>query len=245
MIEIDKLLEIQKEWQAASSDGYTSIKIMAEESLIKCAEAIAVLAENLKEIGYIWAVSEQLPVEVIERNILTVEKTIGSPIPRILVMFWEKVGGVSFVDLERYQHVGFWKEQKIVSPIFFCDGLCVDSCSAEWTSSVCSDFNDWKEYSSPDETNGFLLSLSPDGYHKDNMSGGSPYGMYPGISWKPIWQNFEWSGIKRPITASESLPDFLSYLRTTILECAGFPAFFGLSAFDQIKARLLRGVQIF
>jgi hypothetical protein len=244
MIEIEKLLEIQNEWQAASSDGYTPINKMVEEALIKCADAITVLGENLKEIGYIWAVSEQLPFDVFEKNILVIEKKIGLPIPQILVMFWEKVGCISFVDLDRYQHVDFWKEQKIVPPKFFCDGLHVSACSDEWTSSICSDYEDWIDLS-PDETNAFILSLSPDGYHKDNTSGGSPYGISPGLSWKPIWRNFEWSGIKHPITALVSQPDFLSYLRTAILECAGFPAFFGLPAFDQIKGRLLRGVEIF
>ena len=245
MIEIDKLLETQRVWQGISPDDYAIIRKMASESLTKCREAIPILIENLKEIGYVWAVSEQLPADVIEKNTLALEKIIGSPVPQMLKLFWEKVGGVSFVDLEKYRHIEFWKEHKIRGPKYFCDGLYVDSCCDGWTSSVCNDFIDWKEFYAPNKPEDFLISLSPDGYMKDNISGGSPYGIFPGNSWKPIWQYFEWSGVERPISAPEDPPDFLSYLRTTILECAGFPAFFGVPAFDPIKERLLRGVLIF
>jgi hypothetical protein len=72
-----------------------------------------------------------------------------------------------------------------------------------------------------------------------------PYGVFLGVSWRPIWQNFEWKGLKHPITALTNPPDFLSYLRTTILECAGFPAFLGVPAFDPIKKRLLQDVPVF
>jgi hypothetical protein len=160
-------------------------------------------------------------------------------------MFWEQVGGISFVDLGQYQHVDFWKGHKITPPKIFCDGLYVNSCIDEWTSFICNDFEDWKEDSAPDESESFLLSLSPDGYHKDNISGGAPYGLYPGEAWKPVWQNFEWTGPQRPVTAPASAPDFLSYLRTAILECAGFPGFSGLAEFDPIRERLLKGVPIF
>lgn len=245
MIEIDKILDAQIKWQAASIQGGAAARDTAIESLVKCADAIAVLEGNLKEIGYGWADVERIPAEVLERNVSTIEKTIGSPVPQILVMFWEKVGGVSLVDLENYQHVDFWKEQKIIAPGHFCDGLHVDPCNHEWAAFLCGDFFDWKEYSAQDESDRFLLELSPDGYHKDNISGGAAYGVYAESSWKPIWQNFVWTGAQTPVTALASPPDFLSYLRTTVLECAGFPAFLGSLGFDPIRERLLRGVPVF
>jgi hypothetical protein len=242
MNEIDKILDTQRAWLAASTDDDTAISRMASVSLTKCAQAIAVLSENLREIGYPWAVSEQTPNDVLVRNVALIEKTTGLPIPKILVTYWEKVGGVSFVDLDNYEHGDFWKEHKIFSPTGFCDGLYVAACDAGWADYVC---NDWKELYDFGERGGFQLELSPDGYHKDNISGGAPYGVILGNSWKPIWQNFEWTGLQRPITAPAGSPDFLSYLRTTVLECAGFPAFLGIPAFDQIKRRLLQDVPIF
>lgn len=245
MIEIEKVQETQRAWQAISPDDESAIQKMADKSLTGCAEAVVVLIENLKKIGYVWANSEQLKVDTIENNIQTLEKTMEMPVPQILVRFWKIIGGISLIDLDRYQHVEFWKEHKIAGPKYFCDGLYVDSCCDGWTASVCDDFVDWRDNSTPGGSEEFLLSLSPDGYHKDNTSGGSPYGIFPGNSWKPIWQYFEWSGVERPLSAPEGSTDFLSYLRTTILECAGFPAFFGVPGFDPIKERILRGVPIF
>jgi hypothetical protein len=245
MMEIDKILDAQRAWQTVSAEDDIAVSKIALDSLTKCADAISILCKNLKEIGYAWAGSERILANVLERNILTIEKKIGLPIPQLLVLFWEKVGGVSLVDLNNYQHVDFWKQHNVLAPKFYCDGLHIDACNEEWASFICSDFVDWREYYGADEPEGFLLSLSPDGYHKDNISGGAPYGVYPGASWKPIWQNFEWSGMKRPITAPASPPDFLSYLRTTILECAGFPAFLGVTAFGPIKERLFQDVPIF
>lgn len=245
MIELDKILDAQRKWRTASSQGASVARNMAIESLIRCADAIAVLENNLKEIGYVWAEVERIPLEVIERNVMVIEKTIGLPVPQILVKFWEKVGGVSLVDLKNYQHVDFWEGQKILAPRHFCDGLHVDPCNHEWTTFICSDFIDWKEYTARDESDRFLLALSPDAYHKDNISGGAAYGVYAEASWKPIWQNFEWTGAQSPATALTSPPDFLLYLRTTVLECAGFPAFLGSPGFDSIRERLLRGVPLF
>jgi hypothetical protein len=91
MIEIDKLLDTQRAWQAISTNDDTAIRKMAFESLVKCADAIAVLGENLRKIGYVWAVTEQIPPNVIEKNILNIEKTIGLPIPQILAMFGKRL----------------------------------------------------------------------------------------------------------------------------------------------------------
>lgn len=245
MIEIEKILDAQRTWQSAPADDNIAISKMVVESLEKCAAAINVLSNNLREIGYTWTQLEKTTADLLAENISTIERTIESPIPQVLIMFWEKVGSVSFVDLKNYKHVDFWKEHKIVAPKYFCDGLYVGICNDEWASFVCNDFIDWKKYNNLNKSDGFLLSLSPDGYHKDNISGGAPYGVYPEVSWKPIWQNFEWSGVEYPFTASASSPDFLSYLRTTILECAGFPAFLGLPNFKPIKDRLLQGVPVF
>jgi hypothetical protein len=242
---LDEILENQRTWQALSADDETTISVVALEALSKCADAIAILGENLRTIGYTWVISEKVSSDILERNIHVIETRMGVSIPKILVGFWKLVGGVSFVDLENYRHTGFWEAHGASTKNGFADGLHVEICNDEWTSFVCDDYIDWKENFTPDESDGFILSLSPDGYHKDNISGGAPYGVSAESTWKPIWQNFEWSGEMRPVTALASPPDFLSYLRTTILECAGFPALLGVPAFDTIKEKLLEGVPVF
>lgn len=231
-------------WQSAARAGGEIAFIAAQKSLNQCADAVAVLRRNLYEIGYSWTQVEKIPTESLDAGMAKIKNAIGSPIPPILTMFWELVGGISLVDIQSYQHTAFWKAQNLTGPSHFCDGLYIEACSDDWVAHICDDFQDWQDYRSEDEP-GYLLELSPDGYHKDNISGGAPYGVYPGISWLPVWQNFEWSGIQRPATALPGPPDILSYLRTAVLECAGFPAFLGLPHFEPVRARLLQGVPIF
>jgi len=218
MVEIEKILETQRQWQAISARGETAIREMAGESLGRCAEAIEILSNNLRDIGYPWASRELISPEVLDINIAIIAGTLGLPVPPILVMFWQIIGGVSLIDLENYRHVDFWEDQDIVGPCGFCDGLYVEACSREWAAYICDDCVDWKDYYTACGSNRYLLELSPDGYHKDNISGGASNGVYPGPSWVPVWGNFEWTGRKYPVTAHGNSPDFLSYLRTTILE---------------------------
>ena len=245
MIAIDQILEKQQAWLKSPYDNEAIVKAMALDSLSRCADSLAVLGLNLKAFGYSWISSEQIPARFLRANIQTIETKTGISIPEILVAFWEKVGGISFVDLKDYRHVGFWEQQGITLPKGFADGLHIDPCNSEWTSSVSQDFADWQDYSAQGQSESFLISLSPDGYHKDKISGGSPYGVIADSSWKPIWQNFEWSGTSYPVSALANPPDFLSYLRTAILECAGFPALLGDPAFHPIKEKLLQGVPLF
>jgi hypothetical protein len=242
---LDEILENQHAWQALSADDEITIRVVALEALTKCADSIAVLSGNLRNIGYSWVTSENIPSDVLEKNIRVIETKMGLSIPMILVEFWKLVGGVSFIDLENYRHTDFWEARGIRTKNGFADGLHVETCNDEWTAFICDDYIDWKENFTSDESDGFILSLSPDGYHKDNISGGASYGVSVESSWKPIWKNFEWSGEMQPVTALANPPDLLSYLRTTILECAGFPALLGIPAFESIKESLLRGVPVF
>ena len=245
MIEVEKILEKQRAWQEALTDNESEIRALAVESLSKCADAIAVLSENLRKIGYVWVSSEPIPPDEVEASIRMIEEQTGLSVPRILVAFWKTVGGISFVDLEHYRHVSFWHKHKIIAPQGFADGLHIDACSRGWDSYICEEYEEWQNDDQQGEGEQFLLSLSPDGYHKDNISGGESYGVFAESSWKPIWQYFEWSGVVTPATALADPPDFLSYLRTTVLECAGFPGLLGIPAFDRLRNELLEDVPLF
>lgn len=245
MIEIEKILETQRTWQEASAEDEALMSRMALESLSKCADAITVLSGNLRKIGYVWVSSEPIPVNEVDGSIRMIEAQTGLSIPKILVAFWKTIGGISFVDLEHYRHAGFWHKHKITAPQGFADGLHVDACSRGWAAYLCEEYEDWQNDDQQDEAEPFLVSLSPDGYHKDNISGGEPYGVFTESAWKPIWQYFEWSGAVKPVTALADPPDFLSYVRTTVLECAGFPGLLGIPAFDRLRDELLEDVPLF
>jgi hypothetical protein len=245
MVEIEKIIDKQQAWQQVEQQDEATIRQFARDSLEQCKDALAILCQNLKGIGYDWADINRIQPEELSKNILTIQQTILQPIPPILKMFWEMVGAVSLVDLDNYRHVDFWKEHKIFSECNYCDGLHVDGCNSDWANFICDDFSDWKTYQQHGDDDRFLLSLSPDGFHKDNISGGASYGLYPGDSWNPIWQNYEWPGERLPLAGSKNPPDFLSYIRIVVLECAGFPAFLGVPAIEPVKKRLLEGVQVF
>ena len=245
MIEVEKILEKQQTWQAASADNESLMSAIALESLSKCAEAITILSVNLRKIGYVWLSSESIPANELDGNIRMIQAKTGLAIPKVLVAFWKIVGGISFVDLEHYRHANFWQKHKITAPQGFADGLHVYACNREWTSYICDEYEDWQDDDERDETEQFLLDLSPDGYHKDNISGGESYGVSAESAWKPILQYFDWSGTVKPVTALAGPPDFLSYLRTTVLECAGFPGLLGIPAYDSFRNELLKDVPLF
>ena len=81
-------------------------------------------------------------------------------------------------------------------------------------------------------------------HHKDDISGGDSYGVKDG-AWLPPLMNFEWSGRIRPLSATNSKVDLMAYLRTSILECAGFPGLLGNKAFEPIRVRLIESLPVF
>ena len=105
--------------------------------------------------------------------------------------------------------------------------------------------DDFSNYADDGDEASFLYTLAPDGYHKDDISGGPPYAVGRGSDWAPKWENFNWSGYRRPDTAVPDPPDFVSYLRTAVLECGGFPGFFGHHRFEAIRRDLVLDMRPF
>jgi hypothetical protein len=90
--------------------------------------------------------------------------------------------------------------------------------------------------------------ISPDDPHKDNTSGGDSYELVPQAAdpWMASLRGFSWGGPARPTSAPErSTPDFVSYMRTAILECGGFPGLFGITGFESIRLELIDGLPVF
>ena len=240
---INTLLAKQQAWLALGEDE-DATAAAARASLVGCAAALAVLGDNLQAEGYAWVQVERLPLETVRRNVRIIERETGLVVPKVLSAFWELVGGVSLLDLEDYRHVDYWEERGLRGANGFSDGLHIEACTDEWTAYTCGDYADWA-VEPWEEGVDYLLTLAPDGYHKDNISGGAPYGVFPGATWKPAWQYFTWPGARRPQSAPTDPPDFLAYLRTAVLECAGFPGLFGVPAFEPVRESLLARVPLF
>ena len=247
MIDVKQIKNAQEAWRLAVSAGEDSGKQSAKEAIVGCRNALIVLTNNLKQMDYPVKTYSTPCSRGLDARLNSIEKATGAVIPPVLKLFWRTIGGVSLVDLENYAHNAFWEEQGVYNKVRFSDGLYIEALSKDWAEYMIETFRDWQENSAEygAETEPFLIDLSPDGYHKDDISGGPAYGILPGAKWNPMLENFAWAGPKRPETAPDDPCDFLSYLRTTILDCAGFPGFYGVPEFEPIKARLLAGVPVF
>jgi hypothetical protein len=63
-------------------------------------------------------------------------------------------------------------------------------------------------------------------------------------SWAAAPPSF-FAGAERPRSALRERLDFVSYLRTAVLECAGFPGLLGDRAFEEIRPALLENLPLF
>jgi len=243
---LDAIQAAQQTWRNAADVGASVALSAAEQACTTMSEAIDVLAGNLALLGYPRFAGRIPATQGLARRIQKIERRLRAPLPPALKVFWRIVGGVSFVDLTDYAHVPFWREHGMVGPKMCCDGLYLDGCDDDWFDCMLDELDACraaeKGGSSPLQ---FELPLAPDGLHKDNVSGGEPYAVLPGDKWLAPLRHFRWSGPTRPHSAPPNPCDLLGYLRTAILECAGFPGLFGLSAFEPIRQRLLEDVPVF
>lgn len=139
-----------------------------------------------------------LPSASLVKDVFTLESLVGT-LPLSIKSFWESVGAVSFIG---YFPQGWpqYSDPLVVEPPEIC-------------------IHDYRERLSEVMGAGgairFLAPLSPDVYHKDNVGGGAPYGLF--------FPNRSIDGVL--VNEARNL-GFVSYLRFSILECGGFPSFF-------------------
>lgn len=241
MASVELIIKHRNLWLERINSGSRIEKLVAT-SLAGCREAVDELSSRLEQLGY-PAVSMKRPsVKGLDKRIAAIEKMTSVPVPSVVREFWREVGGISLIDVNDYAHVAFWDDAGVKGKKGFCDGLHVDYCDDEWKDYTIDDF---EMYSEDENESSFLYSLAPDGYHKDDISGGSPYSVGRNSEWLPTWENFEWSGYHPPKTCASNKPDFMSYLRTSILECGGFPGLLGHSEFEPIRIKLTRGLHPF
>jgi hypothetical protein len=241
---LDAILSAQQNWRLAARADEPSARAAAEQACTTMSEAIDVLAGNLAAIGYPRFAGRIPTTPGLARRIKKIERRLGAPLPPALKVFWHIVGGVSLVDLDGYAHVRFWQEQGLTDPKVCCDGLYLDGCDDEWFDCMVDEL-DARPAAGKGAPEPFELPLSPDGPRKDNVSGGAPYAVIPGTDWLAPLRHFRWRGSARTHTAPTKSCDLLGYLRTAILECAGFPGLFGQDKFEPIRQRLLEDVPVF
>ena len=242
----DAILAAQQSWRLAARAGEPEARLAAERACTTMSEAIDVLSGNLAAFGYPPFAGRIPASQGLARRIRKLESRLHRQVPPALKVFWQSVGGASLVDLAGYAHVQFWQERGLGGAEICCDGLYIDGCDDDWFDCMLDELDERRKTIAANEPiEPFELPLAPDGLHKDNISGGEPYAVAPCDDWLAPMRHFRWLGAKRPHSAPANRCDLMSYLRTAILECAGFPGLFGRNQFETIRQQLLADVPIF
>ena len=203
--------------------------------------ALEVLVRNLGSIGFPL---QRDPLPRMVPADLELLREAELPIPPMLLALWEELGGVALVDCRQYRHVEFLARMELRGRAEFCDGLWIDvPGELGWVEHVIGGWDDWQTAPWSDDPD-FVIELSPDGYHKDDISGGEPYGVAARADGDSTLLRFDWPSVWTPPTAQHP-PDLLSYVRTSVLDCAGFPGLYGQRDFEEMRVRLLEGVSAF
>jgi len=248
MIDTNGLIRRRIEWVTAAEQGGEVARRAAHDALRDVGAAVQRIHENLRDLGYPSVAGLVPPPANARENISEVRAATGD-VPEILECFWEVIGGIQLVALPGYAHVDFWKRQGMHWNPGTCDGVWIYSCDDEFRTYLINEVEQRAGYAaegidSEAEAEPFQIDLSPDHYHKDDISGGASYALDAKPGWLAPLRWFEWTGPVRPRSAPEGVPDFLSYLRTALFECAGFPGYYGLPRFEPIREKLLVGVEL-
>lgn len=240
MASVNEIRLCHQKYTAARDDA-AQLTQLVNHSFEQCRQSLVMLEERLAEIGYPVASLILQPEAEQEMRIAHIEAVTQRKVPAVFKQLWRTLGGISFIDLADYSHCEFWDQLGIEGAHGFCDGVHVDSCSQEWLDYTLDDFEACQADNAVSE---FLYSFAPDGYHKDDISGGGPYSLR-GEGWLAEVVFFFWSGKRVPESAPAFPLDLLGYLRTSILECGGFPGLFGDPKFERIREKLVAGLPLF
>lgn len=152
------------------------------------------------------------PDRKLEEKINIIETKAGA-FPLTLKVFWKTIGGICLIG-----HLNDWPE--------YSDQLVVGSIDDNL-----EELESWIEMKAEDDEfkdHPFMLYISPDDYHKDNVSGGQ-------------WYNIELPcyTVDAIVNDSSTETTFINYLRTAF-DSKGFPGCKKLpTEFDELFIRLL------
>ncbi len=198
---------------------------VADETMRRVRRNCEVIVSRLRELGYTFSAypdGSTLPYDpgpltgpsdASRSDQATLEAAVG-PIPISLAAFWNQVGCVDLIGM--------------------CAGWprMLDPLVVEPPEACVSELDEMDEILN---TYGhFETSLAPDVFHKDNVSGGSPYGLRLPDPCADFVFRFEQHNLL-----------FVPYLRLAILRCGGFPGLEGRETELGILPSLIEGLDSF
>ncbi len=213
----------------------------ARATLRDCRRALEELVERLRRHGF----DAKVPVLAEPAGPADIERAaaaLGVRPPRVVELFWEIVGGFDPVAYPAYAHLDFVYEHISEGSGCYTDVLLVDGLSDTFIAQASRELG-WQRDRGEER---LLLPLAPDHYHKDEVSGGGPCGVFVGDDdWRPRFGgDFEWVGPRCPSLANAE-PNFIEYLRASILECGGFPGLLGHQEFERLRCELIADLPVF
>ncbi len=206
---------------------YSQAREVATETMRRVRRNCERLVSRLRALGYVFgtfpdgsrrsytAVPLTPPSDVMRADCAELEAQAGM-LPLSLVAFWEEVGAVDLVGMHPAWPDGL-------------DPLVVDP-----PEGALSFLFDEEEREGDSEGAGWFAGLAPDDLHKDNVSGGDPYGVHlpdPSADFLFLYER-------------HSLR-FVPYLRLTILHWGGFPGMDGRAVQFEPLGGLVAGLEPF
>jgi hypothetical protein len=199
------------------SDIFLDVYAVAQETMSRARQNIFTIISRLEHIGYEFALPEQVyipPGRDVGDRLQQLVSHVG-PLSVSLQSWYEIVGGVCLMG--NHENLAIYSSPIAQEPpSVYCDPLVIFPIQAALESI------DPDQKNTQDE---FLIPISPDSYHKANISGGSPY------------------EIKLPCSAVDTIllnewhnTTFVNYLRICF-QWGGFP---GWARYPQRPEAILR-----
>jgi hypothetical protein len=184
-------------------------RAVAEETMRRVRRNVETLEARLRALGYDFTLYPDEeprtfltaplcpPSSEFAADAQRLREALG-PIPLSLEAFWSVVGSVDLVGM--HPDLPEMSDPLVVDPPL---GMAEHLKDWEW----------WME-TEPDDTGPFVGPFAPDVFHKDNISGGGPYGI-----------QLPDAAADAPVRDGPCQELFVEHLRRSILEWGGFPGF--------------------
>jgi hypothetical protein len=165
---------------ASTSPQLAYAEAVAVETMARVRTNLERIVERLKSSGYRFIYPAlTAPAARVDEEIAKIEESIGV-LPLSVKAFYRAVGSISLMGthpdwkLSGYlfddEHGGL---KTAVGQVIYTDPLVVYPLDAKYT---IAEHTDWKEWA--EQGDRFRVTIAPDVYHKANVSGGGPYGVF-------------------------------------------------------------------
>jgi hypothetical protein len=201
---------------------YSQAREVAAETMRRVRRNCELLVSRLGALGYVFGTYPDgstgyysegplvAPSGETRAGRVELEAEVGGPLPLSLVTFWEEVGEVDFVGMHPE-----WPDG--LDPLVVCPPEAAVSLLYEVEGNNISEKSIHRELRGAlgdenFEAPKFFAGLAPDDLHKDNVSGGDPYGVAlpcPSADFVFLYEGHNLL--------------FVPYLRVAILRWGGFP----------------------